>query len=327
MKVLVADDEAVTRRLLESTLTRWGYEVVVADDGLEALRLLEVPDAPKLAMLDWLMPGMDGLSLCREIRSRKTEPYTYILLLTSRSNQGDVVAGLDAGADDYMVKPFHPQELKVRLRTGKRIIFLQDQLITSREALRDLATHDPLTGLWNRAAILDLLSSELTRADRSGSTVGVILADLDHFKEVNDTYGHMIGDAVLVEAAKAMCSATRAYDAVGRHGGEEFLIVMSGCDAVNSLSHAERLRAAVERASVETACGPVRVTTSMGVAVSHPGAVNTANGLIQAADEALYLAKRHGRNRAVLAGAEESGRCGEGSVDPLQGFSPTSMKN
>src|SRR6185295_7273966 len=157
MKVLIADDEAISRRLLESLLRRWGYDVVVANDGLEASRILQLPGAPKLVVFDWMMPGLDGAQLCREVRERKQDPYTYILLLTGKRAKGDVIEGLEAGADDYITKPFEPQELKVRMRTGKRILCLQDQLIAAREALRDMAMHDSLTGLCNRAAILESL--------------------------------------------------------------------------------------------------------------------------------------------------------------------------
>ena len=250
MKVLIAEDEVVSRCLVERLLSRWGYDVVVATDGLEALRILKHPDAPKLVVFDWLMPGMDGAQLCREIRGRKQEPYTYILLLTGKRTKGDVIEGLDAGADDYITKPFEPQELKVRLHTGKRILCLQDQLIAAREALRDVAMHDSLTGLWNRGAIREFLASEVARAQRQGSSVGIVLADLDHFKSVNDTYGHPVGDAVLCNVARAMRGATRPYDSVGRHGGEEFMILLPGCDPMNAVSHAERLRAAIGQASV-----------------------------------------------------------------------------
>ena len=171
MKVLIAEDDPVSRRLLQASLERWGYEVVVAKDGTEATQILLSPDAPKMALLDWLMPGVDGVQLCRNIRRNKPEPYTYILMLTGRRTQDDVIRGLEAGADDYVRKPFDPSELKVRLRTGKRILYLQDRLITSREALRDQATRDPLTGLWNRAAILDILGDELARSAREGGSL------------------------------------------------------------------------------------------------------------------------------------------------------------
>jgi two-component system, cell cycle response regulator len=296
MKVLIADDEAVSRKLLENTLRRWEYSVVTAKDGLEALRILQGPDAPKLAILDWLMPGMDGVQICRRIRSQQAEPYTYILLLTGKNAKCDVIEGLDAGADDYVIKPFDSQELQVRLRTGKRILYLQDQLIAAREALRDQATHDSLTGLWNRGATLELLSNELSRQQRHGGSIGVALIDLDGFKQINDTYGHLVGDQILHAAALAMQNATRRYDAVGRFGGEEFILVLPGCDDINARSHAERVRHAIEQISIDTPQGPVGVTASIGVTLARAGQTVDAFTLIRAADAALYHAKHTGRN-------------------------------
>ncbi len=300
MKVLIAEDELVSRRMLESSLRRWGFDVVCASDGLEASRILLSPDAPKLAVLDWMMPGMDGTQLCQEIRRLKPEPYTYILLLTGKRAQGDIISGLDAGADDYVTKPFDPAELQVRLRTGKRILFLQEQLINAREALRDQATHDRLTGLWNHAAIIDILKNELQRAQREGVPVAVVMADLDKFKQINDAYGHPTGDEVLRSAAKALRESVRRYDSVGRYGGEEFLIVLPGCGPSNALGHAERLRAAIARLKVEVSGGTIRPTVSIGVAVFNKGPSADALALIQAADFALYRAKHAGRNRVEV---------------------------
>ena len=301
MKVLVADDEKVSLRLLESSLRRWGYDVVVAKDGLEASQVLLSPDSPKLAVLDWMMPGLDGIQLCQEVRRNKPDPYTYILLLTCKRAQNDVIAGLDAGADDYVTKPFDPAELKVRLRTGKRILYLQEQLINAREALRDQATHDRLTGLWNRAAILDLLHSELAHDARQGTPVALVMADLDNFKNINDTYGHPAGDEVLASVAKAMRDSVRRYDSVARYGGEEFLIVLPGCDRSNAVGHAERMRAAIARIAVETPKGKIQPTMSLGVAVADSHAISDAFSLIQAADVALYQAKHGGKNRVEFA--------------------------
>jgi diguanylate cyclase (GGDEF)-like protein len=305
MKVLIADDEPVSRRFLESSLRRWGYDVVVASDGLEAMRHLEQPDAPNLLVLDWLMPGLDGAEVCREIRRRKTERYTYVLLLTSKQAKGDVVQGLESGADDYVSKPFDPQELKVRLRTGERILDLLAQLVAAREAIRDMALHDSLTGLWNRAGILDILENEVARGSRQGTPVGVVLADLDRFKSVNDVYGHLIGDEALRTAARVFGATVRPYDSVGRFGGEEFLMILPGCDAVNSVSHAERLRAALPQVSVKTSSGELRMTASFGVTVAEHDTSVDAKSLLEAADTALYCAKRNGRNRVELAAKEE----------------------
>jgi two-component system cell cycle response regulator len=300
MKVLVADDEAVSLRLLESSLRRWGYDTVVAKNGTEASKILMSPDAPKLAVLDWMMPDLEGVQLCQMIRRNKPEPYTYILLLTGKRSQGDVVTGLEAGADDYVTKPFDAAELKVRPRTGKRILYLQDQLISARESLRDQATHDQLTELWNRAAILDILNNELKRAQRQGASVAVALADLDFFKSVNDTHGHATGDEVLRKVAQALRGSVRRYDSVGRYGGEEFLIVLPGCEQSNALAHAERLRKAVEGIAIETPNATIRLSASIGVAISDERSIVDSFDLIQAADVALYRAKNGGRNRVEL---------------------------
>lgn len=305
MKVLIADDEVVSRRLLESLLRRWGYDVVVAQDGLEAARMLKQADAPKLAILDWLMPGLDGAELCRDIRLKNEEVYTYIILLTSKRGKADVIEGLDAGADDYIMKPFEAAELRVRVRTGKRILSLQDQLISAREALRTLAMQDSLTGLWNHAAALDILSKELSRAHREQATVGILLIDLDHFKRVNDKHGHQAGDAVLREVSRALREHIRPYDAVGRYGGEEMLVVLPGCDATNAVSHAERLRLAISQLRVPTSQGCIQPTASIGVVVSDKNIQIPVDQLIGAADIALYRAKESGRNRVELADALE----------------------
>ncbi len=296
MRVLIADDEPVSRSLLESTLARWGYDVVVASDGRQALEVLQKENAPRLAILDWVMPGMDGPQVCREVRSWQ-QPYIYLLLLTVKFQKQDVVRGLEAGADDFLTKPFDAQELSARLRAGKRVLELQ-------ETLRIQATHDPLTGLWNRAATFDLLRRELNRSRRQGSPVGIVMADLDHFKLINDTYGHMAGDAVLREVAEKIVSCVRSYDIVGRFGGEEFLIIFPACSALNAVGQAERLR---ERISAAPLGGPeysIPVTLSLGVAGSDEFRQDMEL-LVRGADAALYRAKEGGRNRVERARAGE----------------------
>jgi two-component system cell cycle response regulator len=304
MLVLIADDETISRRMLAKMLTDCGYQVVTASDGAEAWRMLERPDAPRLAILDWMMPGMTGPALCRELRTLKREPYTYVLLLTARADKQDVVVGIDSGADDYVTKPFDAQELQVRLRAGRRILDLQDELVAAREALREQATHDPLTRVWNRYAILETLNRELTRARREGSSVAVIMTDVDHFKQVNDTYGHLAGDAVLRQVAGRMQAGLRAYDQVGRYGGEEFLIVLPGASGANAAHLAGRLR--LEIAGEPAVAGDVRigVTASFGVAATSHGGGCSPETLIRLADEALYRAKAAGRNRVEMETGE-----------------------
>ncbi|MBA4107871.1 MAG: diguanylate cyclase response regulator [Pirellula sp.] len=301
MRILVADDEPMSRRLLQSSLTKWGYEVVTAADGLAALAVLQGAEPPSLAILDWMMPGMEGVKLCEEIRAKKAEPYTYVILLTNRHSLGDIIQGLEAGADDYVRKPFDPSELKVRVATGERILALQAELISARDALRDQATRDHLTRVWNRAAILAVLDEELDRARRDGSSCGLLMVDLDNFKRINDTFGHAAGDEVLRETARTLVASTRRYDSVGRYGGEEFLIVLPGCDEVNSVSHAERLRTAVANLAVAAGAGIICPTLSLGVAIVDGGEHDVAAAdLIHCADVALYQAKANGRDRVEV---------------------------
>ncbi len=306
MRVLIADDSTVSRHLLEVTLHKWNYDVIVTSDGSEAWAILDQPDAPALAILDWMMPGMTGLEICRRVRKQNREPYTYILLLTSKSLKEDVVEGLEAGADDYVTKPFDQNELNVRLRAGRRIVDLQAELLKAREEQREQATHDSLTRVWNRPAILEILQRELDRTARENVPLTVIMVDLDHFKLVNDTHGHVAGDTVLREAVRRMQASMRSYDAIGRYGGEEFLIVLPRCDSENSRNQAERLRAAIAAESMKLSEGAIPLTASFGVTTVIDASQATSELLIYAADEALYQAKREGRNRVVSVPLERA---------------------
>ncbi len=299
MAALVAEDNPVSQAMLRNMLTKWGYDVAVAHDGEEAWRLLQPDGAPRLAILDWMMPGIDGVELCRRVRAAGREPYQYILLLTARTDSEDLVEGMDAGADDYLTKPFKAQELRVRLRAGRRILDLQEELLAAREALRDQATHDGLTGLLNRATVLETLQIEAERAMRERRPLALILVDLDHFKLVNDTHGHLAGDAVLREAARRMKQACRRYDAIGRYGGEEFLAVAPGCDREASHAQAERLRAALASMPFAAAGASLAVTCSIGVAWREHPLPSQTDAFIREADEALYAAKDRGRNRVA----------------------------
>lgn len=296
--VLVAEDDPMFRTILKRWLETWGYPVTVAEDGEQAWAILQQEAQPELLILDWVMPGVDGAELCHRIRARQRAPYQYILLVTAKDNTDDVVAGLDAGADDYLTKPFERNELRARMRVGKRILTLQDGLIRAREDLRFQATHDALTGIWNRRAVFDLLQRELERATRSMSATGLLMLDLDHFKEVNDTYGHLAGDAVLREAAARVIQVVRSYDLVGRHGGEEFLVVLPGCDSNQVLQSAERVRAIIEATPIIVDRFAIRVTVSVGATSATSG--TSQKELLGIADAALYQAKKAGRNRTVL---------------------------
>jgi two-component system, cell cycle response regulator len=293
-RILVAEDDPVSRRMLESFLMKWGYEVLAVSDGAQAHRILDSHDAPPLAVLDWMMPGIEGPEICRAIREDPERPYTYVLLLTARSQKEDLLKGLEAGADDYLTKPFDAQELHARLHVGQRILDLQHRLIAATDELRFRASHDMLTGIPNRATILEAVSRERARQIRDGGPFGIILADLDHFKAINDTYGHLAGDTVLREAALRMRSCVRAYDSVGRYGGEEFLIVVPAGDTASTAAVAERIRRAVSEKPVSSEAGPIRITASFGVAVSLG---RDTKDVLRSADQALYKAKARGRNR------------------------------
>jgi len=305
VRILIADDDPAFRDLLKERLAKWGYDVVVAEDGNEAWQALQADDAPSLAVLDWMIPGMDGIEVCRRVRKEKEEPYTYIILLTSQQRDEDIVAGMEAGADDYITKPFKHSELRVRLRAGRRIIELQNELLAARENLREKASHDSLTGLWNHEEILGILDRELARAEREKQCISVIMADLDHFKMVNDTYGHLAGDAVLRLTAKRMLSLMRGYDFIGRYGGEEFLVILPECCKECSVAFAERLRACVSSGSMDTPEGMIPVTISIGVAASGGENGWAADSLVKAADVALYRAKENGRNRVEVASSKD----------------------
>jgi diguanylate cyclase (GGDEF)-like protein len=243
---------------------------------------------------------MTGVEVCKRIRERDSEPYTYILLLTSKSQKEDLIEGMDAGADDYITKPFDQNELQVRLRAGTRLVDLQSQLLKAREDLRDQATRDSLTRLWNRSSILGELGRELARSERDSRPLGVVIVDLDHFKHVNDTYGHLAGDAVLREAARRMQNSIRQYDSIGRYGGEEFLILFPGCSEVDSYAQADRLRKQLGQTEMSLNDTSVRITASFGVTTALPGERWTPEVLIRKADEALYVAKKSGRNRVEI---------------------------
>jgi len=297
LKILIADDSVISRHLLDATLRKWGYEVAIACDGEEAWHILQQDDAPPIAILDWMMPGLTGTEVCRLVRQRAREPYTYILLLTSKALKEDLVEGMDAGADDYIVKPFDQHELQVRLRAGTRLIDLQAQLLSAREALREQATRDALTGLWNRSSMLEILAREISRARREQTPLGVVLLDLDHFKNINDTYGHLAGDAVLREAARRLQQCIRTYDSIGRYGGEEFLVVFPGCEEANAARQAERLRSVLSTDPLLLTETTVTLTASFGVTSWNPGEDTDTELLIRRADEAMYRAKKLGRNR------------------------------
>jgi two-component system, cell cycle response regulator len=301
MRILIADDVLMSRKLLQKTLERAGYEVTAVENGRLAADQLCPPNGPRLALLDWVMPELDGPGVCREVRKRKEPSYVYMILLTSKESKEDVVAGLESGADDYLTKPFDPEELKARLRTGLRILDLEDRLVQAREAMRFQATHDGMTGLWNRSIIVDLLGRELARSRREHASTSILMCDLDHFKMVNDTYGHLSGDDVLKETAKRLLASVRSYDFVGRYGGEEFLVVLNNCNPAYALARAEEICKAISQRPVPTSSGPVPVTMSLGLLVSQEWGARPVEEFLREADAALYEAKAAGRNCVRVA--------------------------
>jgi len=301
VKILIADDDRMSRRLIEKTLEREGYEVIAVDNGRLALQQLSLSDGPRMALLDWMMPELDGPGVCREVRKQHDRPYIHIVLVTSRGSKQDVVAGLEAGADDYLTKPWDAAELTARLRVGQRILQLEDRLVEARETMRFKATHDPLTSLFNRGSIVDLLARELKRTRREKGSTVVMLGDLDHFKSVNDTYGHVVGDEVLREVARRLMASIRSYDFVGRYGGEEFLIVLNNCDATEAVARAQEVRNKVASHPVQTIRGPLQITLSLGVLASPDWDLHLVEEILGQADSALYQAKADGRNCVRLA--------------------------
>jgi diguanylate cyclase (GGDEF)-like protein len=298
---------------LEGLLVSAGYGILKAVNGVEALKTLEGSDPIQLVIADWMMPEMDGIQLCREIRKRFNEPYVYIILLTARDQRDDIVEGLDAGADDYLIKPVHHSELNARIRAAERIIGLQDRLLAAQEHLRIQAMYDALTGLWNRRAIFEALARELDRARRQQSPLAVILIDLDHFKRINDTYGHLVGDDVLREAAQRLRETMRSYDFVGRYGGEEFLVVAPGSESSRAMDLAERIRRLFADNPIRLSTAAIPVTLSLGVVCLQDGQAAGINKVLSAADDALYSAKSGGRNNSVLGsiGLEEGKAVGQ----------------
>ena len=301
MKILVAEDDALSRVLLQRTLQRAGYEVAAVEDGCQALAELSKEDPPRLALLDWIMPGRDGIEVCREVRRRKDHAYTYLILLSSRETKQDIVQGLESGADDYLTKTYDADELKARLRAGERILELEDHLVEARESMRFQATHDLLTSLWNRGVIVELVSREVVRARRENWCNAVMMCDIDHFKKVNDQNGHAAGDDVLREVARRLHASVRSYDMVGRYGGEEFLVVLNKCDPSSAVARAENLRNAVAAKPILLPAKSLTVTISVGVALTTDFPDRDTDDILHAADMALYAAKAAGRNCIRMA--------------------------
>ncbi len=293
MRILIVEDSAVQRRKLGESLTEWGMEFEFAENGTEALQILEAANPPDLVLLDWMLPGVDGLEVLRRIRLLSQGRYVYTVMLTGKTHKRDRMAAMEAGADDFLPKPVDSADLRSRIMVGKRIVELQ-------QSLRFAATHDFLTNLLNRSEILAALERELARAERDEKPTTVVLADIDHFKQVNDTLGHAAGDEVLTEIANRLKVDLRPYDLVGRYGGEEFLLVLPGCTLATGAKRADDIRAAVAQSAVRTAFGDVSVTVSMGVTTTGADRYRNVTEFLHEADTSMYTAKKNGRNRVEV---------------------------
>jgi two-component system cell cycle response regulator len=296
MKILIAEDDFISCKALENNLKEWGYEVVSARDGNEAWEFARKNDI-RLAILDWNMPGIDGIELSHKIRNeyqKEDSKYIYIILLTGRGGQDDIIQGLSTGADDYMTKPYSFVELKYRIQNGERIIKNEDKRIR-------LASLDNLTKLWNRNKIFDFLDTELKRGEREHTPTGVVMIDIDHFKRINDRYGHLIGDEVLVEVASRLKGAIRPYDRIGRYGGDEILVVLPNCNNKAAKNIAKRLYDSVAKEKIPTEVGSLKINISIGCVSNENDLQVSKMELIQASDNALLSAKKKGRDRIILS--------------------------
>jgi len=303
--ILIAEDDPVSRKLLEKVLIKAGNKVVSVENGQKALELFNDKFFP-IVLTDWMMPEMDGLELCRAIRKNTYPGYVFIILLTAKDSKDDIIRGLGAGADDYLTKPFSHAELIARLSTGKRVLELERSLKDANEEIRILSITDPLTGTYNRGYMTERLPQEIKRARRYSRALSIILCDIDHFKKVNDTYGHLVGDRVLKDFARCIRHSIRQdVDWTARYGGEEFLIVLPETDANGASVMAERLKSELSQRVTETQGKQISITASFGVTgfgPDTPDEMISPEAMISKADKYLYQAKREGRNR-VMGGA------------------------
>ncbi len=299
--ILIVDDDPVSRLLLEKILKKEGFKVCSAEDGVQALDIFKRQYIP-IVLTDWMMPKMNGLELCRALRSIDSPGYIFIIIITAKDSKEDIVHGLEAGADDYVSKPFHHAELLARIRTGIRILELEKSLRKANKEIRRLSITDPLTGCFNRGYLMDFLPKEIKRSIRYNHPLSIIMCDIDHFKNVNDTYGHQAGDIALKSFVKILNSSVReGSDWLARYGGEEFLMVLPETDLEGAIDTAERLRKRVAKNRIEIGEDKkITITASFGVATFNPVDTKkeiTSDSLINMADNMLYKAKSEGRNR------------------------------
>ncbi len=307
MRILIADDETTTRIVVKAVVQKLGHECLIAADGDRAWALLQ-ETAIDVLITDWMMPGLDGPELCRRLRGQTTDAYTYIILATVLAERHDVLSGMQAGADDYLIKPIDPFDLQTRLVAAERVTALHRELTDARteqqrlnRELAEQARTDPLTQLGNRLRLREDLQRIHARAQRHDQSYSIAMCDLDHFKAYNDTYGHPQGDTALQQVAAILVSDLRTGDAAYRYGGEEFVVIYADENLPDAAKTTERLRAAVESLAIPHGGNqpPGILTISAGVATYTPHANLDPNAIIEHADRALYTAKQHGRNRVA----------------------------
>jgi diguanylate cyclase (GGDEF)-like protein len=299
--ILLAEDDPVTRMLMTRFLKKAGYEVDAVANGSEALDKMTKRYYPML-VTDWEMPEMDGVALCKAVRNMQLDGYVYALLLTARDAKEHIIAGLEAGADDYLIKPVHEAELIARLNAGRRILGLEQSLRAANQRNRILSITDALTGAYNRRYLMEQLPRELERCRRYAYPLSVLMCDIDHFKQINDARGHAAGDEVLQQfAARAQKSIRINSDWVARYGGEEFLIVLPETAHEGAVAVAEKIRSLISLTPFATRAGDAAVTASFGIASTGPSGPDISlkvDAIIRTADECLYRSKQEGRNRS-----------------------------
>ena len=297
MKVLIAEDDPASNALLKSLLLKWGFDVVNTFGGVEAWRALQREDTPQIAILDWMMPGMDGLEVCRRVREQEKggDLYTYVIVLTAKSDREDIVTGIDAGADEYIVKPFDKEELRARLRTGQRIIELQTALRVANRKLLLMSRLDPLTGALNRNAILDDLDLAFYRSEREKKPLSISLVHVDNLKKLSQSAGCAAGDRILQDIVRRINARIRRTDYLGRYGTDDFLVVLSGVDLNTGMGVCRRIRDTISEKEIPVNDHSLPVTVSQCL-VAWDGKAG-AQEFIAAAESTLSTTKTRGRNR------------------------------
>jgi diguanylate cyclase (GGDEF)-like protein len=300
-RILIADDDTATRLIVRRRVESWGYTAIMAEDGTEALSILTGPNPPRIAILDWMMPGHDGIDICRILAEEDEKPFIYTILLTAKSEKEDLVIAFENGAHDFIRKPPDTDELRCRIDVGRRLVEAEDRALSYAKQMEDLARTDALTGIFNRRYFFELGEREVARIERFKHDSALIMLDLDHFKAVNDTHGHDIGDDTLKATTRSLTACLRNTDIFGRLGGEEFGILLTETSLTGAQETAERLRRTIEEMKVPLPDGSnLQITISLGLVPLKPGDTNLSENL-KRADEALYEAKQTGRNRVCTA--------------------------